>query len=75
MKCKLQDLLWDKRLKMADVMRMTGISKTTIHAMYHDRVRKVDFGVVEKLCVALECAPGDLFVLEEVKIESTRGSD
>ena len=63
MKCKLQDLLWSKRLKMADVVRMTGVSKTTIHAMYHDRVTKVDYGVVEKLCAALECTPGDLFFI------------
>lgn len=60
-KCKLQDLLWSKRLKMADVVRMTGISKTTIHAMYHDRVTKVDYGVIDKLCVALECGISDLF--------------
>jgi putative transcriptional regulator len=67
MKCNLQDLLWSKRLKMADVVRMTGISKTTIHSMYHDRVTKVDYGVVEKLCAALECTPGDLFVLGDAE--------
>ena len=60
-KCKLQDLLWNKRLKMADVVRMTGISKTTVHAMYHNRVTKVDYGVVDKLCTALECCIADLF--------------
>ena len=60
-KCRLQDLLWSKKLKMADVVRMTGISKTTIHAMYHDRVTKVDFGVIDKLCNALECSIADLF--------------
>jgi putative transcriptional regulator len=64
MKCRLQDLLWEKRLKMADVVRMTGVSKTTIHSMYHNRVRKVDFGVAERLCVALDCTPGDLFALD-----------
>ena len=50
---------------MADVVRMTGVSKTTIHAMYHDRVTKVDYGVTEKLYGALKCTPGDLFVLED----------
>jgi len=67
-KCKLQDMLWNKRLKMADVVRMTGISKTTIHSMYHDRVTKVDYGVIEKLCIALECTTGDLFVLEDTEV-------
>jgi putative transcriptional regulator len=70
-----QDLLWSKKLKMADVVRMTGISKTTIHAMYHDRVTKVDYGVVEKLCAALECTPGDLFILGDGEPENVKGSE
>ena len=59
-KCKLEDLLWSKKLKMADVVKMTGISKTTIHAMYHDRVTKIDYGVIDRLCKALDCGISDL---------------
>lgn len=63
--CRLSTLLGEKRIKMAELSRMTGVSKTTINAMYHDRVRKIDYGVVERICKVLECKLSD--VLEYVE--------
>ncbi|MGB9662743.1 MAG: helix-turn-helix domain-containing protein [Moorellaceae bacterium] len=60
--CKLSTLLGEHRLKMSDVVRGTGLAKNTVLALYHDRVRKVDYGVLEKLCKFLNCQPGDLLV-------------
>jgi putative transcriptional regulator len=73
--CKLQDLLWEKRLKAADLVRMTGVSKTTIHALYHDRVTKVDFGVVDKVCGALNCGIEDLFSRDPDGLDYTKGEN
>lgn len=53
--CRLSTLLGERRIKMAELSRMTGVSKTTINAMYHDRVRKIDYGVLERICEALDC--------------------
>ena len=63
--CTLSTLLGEKRIKMAELSRMTGVSKTTINAMYHDRVRKIDYGVLERICKVLECKLSD--VLEYVE--------
>ncbi len=71
--CKLQDLLWEKRLKAADLVRMTGISKTTIHQLYHDRVTKVDYGVVDKVCGALKCGIEELFSRDPDGVECAKG--
>jgi putative transcriptional regulator len=60
--CKLSTILGEKRLKMADVVRETGLAKGTVHALYHDRVQKVDYKVLEKICVFLDCQPGDLLI-------------
>ena len=60
--CKLSSILGDKRIKMAELARMTGVSKTTIHAMYHDRLQKIDYHVIDRICGALECTVGDLIV-------------
>lgn len=58
--CKLSTILGEKRLKMSDIVRETGLAKGTIHALYHDRVQKVDYRVIDKLCKVLNCEPGDL---------------
>ncbi len=59
--CKLSTILGNKRLKMSDIVRETGLAKATVHALYHDRVQKVDYRVINKLCTVLNCQPGDLF--------------
>ncbi len=67
--CRLSTLLGERRIKMAELSRMTGVSKTTINAMYHDRVRKIDYGVLERICKALDCGLSDIleYVEEELK--------
>lgn len=58
--CKLSTILGERRIKMAELVRMTGVSKTTINAMYHDKVKKIDYGVLDRICTALECQVGDI---------------
>lgn len=60
--CKLSTLLGERRLKMAEVARATGLAPNTILGLYHDRVRKVDYHVLDKLCEFLGCQVGDLLV-------------
>ena len=38
-----------------------GIAYGTVFALYHEKAKGVTFEVMDKLCVALECQPGDLF--------------
>ena len=58
--CILSTILRIKRIKMAELVRMSRVSKTTINAMYHDRVKKIDYSVLNCICNALDCAVGDL---------------
>lgn len=57
---KLSARLGERRLKMSDVVKNTGLAKATVHNLYHDRVGKVDYHVMDKLCSYLNCQPGDL---------------
>jgi putative transcriptional regulator len=61
-KNRLSIILGEKRLKMADVVRGTNLAKATVHKIYHERVSKVDYHVLGRLCAYLECQPGDLLV-------------
>jgi putative transcriptional regulator len=60
--CRLSHILGAKRLKMSDVARQTGIGKTTLLRLYHDRGEGIRFDVLAKLCRFLDCQPGDLLV-------------
>lgn len=57
---KLSTRLGERRLKMSDVVKNTGLAKATVHNLYHDRVTRVDYHVIDKICAYLNCQPGDL---------------
>jgi len=57
----LPTLLAEKRLKVADAVRATGISKTTLHKIYNDQSSRIDFDTIDKLCEFLEVGVGDIF--------------
>ena len=51
-------LLIDKDLKKQDVMQLTGISKATMAKLNTNDY--VSLEIIDKLCFALNCQPGDL---------------
>ncbi|MEM9004595.1 MAG: helix-turn-helix transcriptional regulator [Cyanobacteria bacterium P01_F01_bin.86] len=66
-KCHLSRILGEKKLKVAEVARDTGINKNTLHKMYKETTKRVDLDVVEELCRYLNVSVGELFeVLDEV---------
>lgn len=58
---RLPLLLAEKRLKVADAVRKTGISKTTLHKIYNDQSTRIDFDTIDKLCEYLDVKVGDIF--------------
>lgn len=54
----LLKLLIDKNLKKYDLIPMTGISSSTLAKLSSDSY--VSLEVIDKLCKALGCQPGDL---------------
>ncbi|MGB9662258.1 MAG: helix-turn-helix domain-containing protein [Moorellaceae bacterium] len=57
---RLSHILGARRLKMSEVARQTGIGKSTLLRLYHDRAEGIRFDVLAKLCKALDCEPGDI---------------
>lgn len=54
-------LLAQRRLKVADLIRMTGISKSTVHKIYNDQTTRIDFETIDKICEALDVQVGEIF--------------
>ena len=54
-------LLAERRMKVADMIRMIGISKSTMHKIYNEQTSRIDFETMDKICEALDVDVGDLF--------------
>ncbi|MGF1719071.1 helix-turn-helix transcriptional regulator [Vibrio kyushuensis] len=59
-KCHLSTLLGARKLKIADVVRDTGINRSTVNRLFHETNNRVDFEALEKLCLYLDCSVGEL---------------
>jgi DNA-binding Xre family transcriptional regulator len=58
--CRLRKILRKKGLTRSWLQQKTGISYPTLHSLYHDRNKKYDRVILNRLCYALKCNPGDL---------------
>ncbi|WP_339158322.1 helix-turn-helix transcriptional regulator [Paenibacillus sp. FSL W8-0186] len=54
----LQKLLIDRDIKKQELLKMTGISSATMAKLNTNEY--VSLEVIDKICAALECQPGDL---------------
>jgi putative transcriptional regulator len=52
--------LGERRLKITELARQTGISRGTLTRLYHDEADRVDLDVLARLCAALGCSVADL---------------
>jgi len=60
-KSNLSRILGERRIKMLELADNAGIAKTTVLSLYHEKAKGITFEVLEKVCAALNCQPGDLF--------------
>lgn len=62
-KCHLSKLMGEKKVKIVDVARDTGVNRGTITRLYHETASRVELEVIDALCRYLECEVGELFEL------------
>jgi putative transcriptional regulator len=60
----LLDKLEQKKKSIYWLAQETGVRYATLHRLATKDVEKVDLRVLEKICRALECDPGDLLELK-----------
>jgi putative transcriptional regulator len=60
---KLHLKMAEKRMRIADLSRATGLVPETITKYYHDKgITAVEMTTLDRFCKALDCQPGDLLV-------------
>ena len=57
---KLSVLMGIKRYNMQDVFEKTGLARTTISNLYHDKATRINYETINKLCTLFECRIEDL---------------
>jgi putative transcriptional regulator len=52
------------RLKIKDVCDKTGLARNTVAFLYHEKVKRVDFETLAKLCELFDCDVVDILEVE-----------
>ncbi|EJU16117.1 helix-turn-helix domain-containing protein [Fusobacterium necrophorum] len=60
LKIKVSDLMGKHKLTIAKVSELTSLSRPTISSLYHEKISRIDFETVEKLCKLFNCNVQDL---------------
>lgn len=67
-KCSFAELIGARKLKISDVVRDTGINRSTLTRLYHETTSRIDYETLEILCRYLDCSVGDfLYIIDEAK--------
>jgi putative transcriptional regulator len=60
-KCYLSKIMGERRLKIADVAKDTGINRGTITRLYNETASRVDLEVIDQLCEYFDIKVENLF--------------
>lgn len=64
-KSNLAVLLAERKMRVADLVKETGINKSTLYKLYNDESVRIDFETIDKICTALEIEVGELLVYKK----------
>ncbi|PFY98355.1 helix-turn-helix domain-containing protein [Bacillus wiedmannii] len=59
-KCHLSKLMGERKMSIQDVHEQTGLNRNTISNLYHEKVKRVDYDTIDKLCTLFGCTVGEL---------------
>jgi len=60
-RCHLSKMLGERKLKISDLSRITGINRGTLTRLYRETAERVELEVISILCNFFDCTVGDLF--------------
>ncbi len=59
-RCNLSRYMGEQKMNISDVARQTGLNRSTISLLYHEKVARIELGTIEKLCGVFNCEVGDI---------------
>jgi len=73
-KCHLSRLMGERKLKIADVSRETGLHRNTITLLYDETAVRVDLDAIDRLCTLFDVSVGELFEFQDSDRVPQQGS-
>ncbi|MFJ3469596.1 helix-turn-helix domain-containing protein [Pseudomonas sp. NPDC090201] len=70
-RCHLARLMGERKMKISDVLRETGLRRNTVTLMYKEIAQKIDIEALDRLCLLFDCEVADM--LEYVEESKTLG--
>ena len=68
-RCHLSRLMGERKIKIADLSRDTGINRGTATRLYYETAERIEMSVIGSLCEYFNCSVSDL--LEYVPDQTT----
>lgn len=68
-KCNLAVLLAERNLKISELSKRTGISRTTLTALAQNQSKGIQFDTFDTICTYLKVSPNDLFKQEVLEYD------
>ena len=62
-------LFFHGKMKPLELSTRSGVNKTTIYALYNNKLKRIDLDVLDRICKTLNCQPGDILRWEPDKEE------
>ena len=66
---KLDAMLVKRKISLTELSKAVGLSLTNLSMLKNGNVRGVRFETLEKICIVLNCQPGDLLEYQPYKDE------
>lgn len=61
--CRLDELLEERGMTLTALAEQIGVTIVNLSVLKNQRARAIRFSTLTAICDALDCQPGDLFVL------------
>ncbi|WP_367401482.1 helix-turn-helix domain-containing protein [Solimonas sp. SE-A11] len=59
-RCHLSRLMGERKMKIVDVARATGLHRNTVTLLYQESATRIDIEAIDKLCELFGCEVGQL---------------
>ena len=64
-RCNLSRYMGEHKMNISDVARQTGLNRSTISLLYHEKATRIELDTIEKLCGVFKCKLGDLLEIKD----------